>query len=124
MCLLQSQIVTIVEGIDALSTYDPRGFNRVRARHLVYGLKSHSRVFVFLSVFKWEERKGWRELMQAFSREFGCNQTGVQLYLRTSPKASYGQKLDIQEVAMEEIKQKCPCIKILPRQNGLDMQMM
>jgi len=120
----ERKIVTVVEGIDALTTYDPHGFDRTRARRLVYGLGASSTVFVFLSVFKWEERKGWRELMRAFSSEFGCNQTRVQLFLRTSAKTPYGAKLDVQDLAMEEIKQRCPAIKVLTRQNGLDMQMM
>lgn len=39
--------------------------------------------FAWLSVFKWEERKGWRYLLKAFVREFGSDDT-VGLYIKTS----------------------------------------
>ncbi|KAJ1621952.1 hypothetical protein T492DRAFT_1065749 [Pavlovales sp. CCMP2436] len=41
------------------------------------------RPFVFLSVFKWEARKGWDVLLAAFLREFHADE-GVELVLKTS----------------------------------------
>eukprot|EP00299_Pterocystis_sp_00344_P002454 c12771_g1_i1.p1 GENE.c12771_g1_i1~~c12771_g1_i1.p1 ORF type:complete len:574 (-),score=135.92 c12771_g1_i1:10-1608(-) len=38
--------------------------------------------FKFLSVFKWEERKGWRSLMRAYWSEFTCKEK-VSLHLHT-----------------------------------------
>jgi hypothetical protein len=114
--------------------------------------------YIFLSVFKWEDRKGWRELLHAFADEFGCEDRisdqsapksdqsapnsdhptpmpddnhpkkkaakGVLLYLRTSPVDSYGNKVGIEAAVEEELKMKCPTIRLLPRMDGLDMQMM
>uniref|UniRef100_A0A6B2L6I8 Glycosyl transferase family 1 domain-containing protein n=1 Tax=Arcella intermedia TaxID=1963864 RepID=A0A6B2L6I8_9EUKA len=38
--------------------------------------------FKFLSIFKWEERKGWSILIKAFIREFSLDE-GVVLYIKT-----------------------------------------
>lgn len=56
------KIFTVVEGIDAIGTYEPDGFDRLRSRRDIYAEVSHD-TYVFLSVFKWEERKGWRVRM-------------------------------------------------------------
>jgi glycosyltransferase involved in cell wall biosynthesis len=42
--------------------------------------------FVFLSIFKWEKRKGWKELIQAFLEEFPeeIKSNKVQLLIKTS----------------------------------------
>jgi len=40
-------------------------------------------LFRFLSVFKWEERKGWRFLLEAFFREFSADDA-VVLYILTN----------------------------------------
>ena len=42
---------------------------------------------VFLSVFKWEARKGWDVLLRAYFSEFGPGDD-VMLLLRTRPEAS------------------------------------
>ena len=48
--------------------------------------------FVFLSVFKWEERKGWDALLRAYLQEFEASTRGsddhVALYLRVSTDES------------------------------------
>ena len=38
------------------------------------GTKKHPDRFVFLSVFKWESRKGWEILLRAFVEEFKVRQ--------------------------------------------------
>ncbi|XP_052197870.1 uncharacterized protein LOC127804629 [Diospyros lotus] len=51
--------------------------------------------FVFLSVFKWEYRKGWDVLLQAYLKEFSMGD-GVALYLLTNPYHSdrdFGNKI-------------------------------
>ncbi len=40
--------------------------------------------FAFLSIFKWEERKGWRFLLEAFAREFDAARDNVALYILTN----------------------------------------
>jgi glycosyltransferase involved in cell wall biosynthesis len=40
--------------------------------------------FVFLSVFRWQQRKGWDVLVQAFAREFG-RRDDVRLVLQVAP---------------------------------------
>ncbi|XP_057770304.1 uncharacterized protein LOC130990119 [Salvia miltiorrhiza] len=40
--------------------------------------------FVFLSVFKWEHRKGWDVLLRAYLEEFGGKEDGVALCLLTN----------------------------------------
>ena len=54
-------------------------------------LRRHSRpllpkpAFLFLSVFKWEARKGWKDLLQAFWAEFcECCADRVRLLIKTS----------------------------------------
>ena len=42
------------------------------------------RRFRFLSVFKWEERKGWDTLLEAYLREFGADEA-VELVIKTRP---------------------------------------
>lgn len=51
--------------------------------------------FVFLSVFKWEYRKGWDVLLQSYLKEFS-EVDGVALYLLTNPYHSdndFGNKI-------------------------------
>jgi glycosyltransferase involved in cell wall biosynthesis len=44
---------------------------------------SEGYAFKFLSIFKWEERKGWRFLIEAFLREFAADER-VALYILTN----------------------------------------
>uniref|UniRef100_A0A7S1NGS4 Glycosyl transferase family 1 domain-containing protein n=1 Tax=Eutreptiella gymnastica TaxID=73025 RepID=A0A7S1NGS4_9EUGL len=50
--------------------------------------------FAFLSVFKWEPRKGWDVLLEAFLREFDARQDFVCLYIKTSHFHSEGDFRD------------------------------
>lgn len=52
-----------------------------------------NRPYAFCSVFKMEERKGYKELVQAFMREF-THTAGVVLLLRTYLHSGTGLKDD------------------------------
>lgn len=56
---------------------------RARKKHKT---KEEQRVFKFLSVFKWEFRKGWDVLLEAFCREFDYIDDDVMLVIKTSGK--------------------------------------
>ena len=45
---------------------------------------SHVSTFRFLSIFKWEERKGWEFLLKAFCLEFDPVKDDVELVIKTS----------------------------------------
>ncbi|XP_058109060.1 uncharacterized protein LOC131252457 [Magnolia sinica] len=56
---------------------------------------SEKKEFVFLSIFKWEYRKGWDVLLRSYLTEF-CKHDGVVLYLLTNPYHSdkeFGSKI-------------------------------
>ncbi|KAJ6428744.1 hypothetical protein OIU84_020417 [Salix udensis] len=62
--------------------------------------------FVFLSVFKWEYRKGWDVLLKAYLKEFS-GIDGVALYLLTNPYHSdrnFGNKIVefVEDTGIEE----------------------
>ncbi|KAH8502024.1 hypothetical protein H0E87_016694 [Populus deltoides] len=62
--------------------------------------------FVFLSVFKWEYRKGWDVLLKAYLKEFS-RIDGVALYLLTNPYHSdrdFGNKIVefVEDTGIEE----------------------
>ena len=62
------------------------------------------RPFAFLSVFKWEERKGWRSLLRAFLEEFdGTAGDEVALYLRVSTDGDNKQQASAK------------CLQLLPQ---------
>ena len=83
----------------------------MRSRRDIYSEVSHD-TYVFLSVFKWEERKGWRELLHAFANEFGCEQDGVVLYLRSKPVGEWGAKIELGAAVEAELGKACPCISL------------
>lgn len=71
----ESKLVVIPEGVD-VRRYDP-------AAVYPYELPGYrAGDYKFLSVFKWEERKGWRTLLEAFVREFTAHDN-VALYILT-----------------------------------------
>lgn len=72
-----SKVVVIPEPVD-IDFFSPINVDKYDLTFL--GLPENS--FIFLSVFKWEERKGWKFLLDAFIEEFGSNQ-GVTLLILT-----------------------------------------
>ncbi|KAE8686300.1 Nudix hydrolase [Hibiscus syriacus] len=86
----QSKVVKVVQPIDVRffdpSKYEPLDIAAVG--NLVLGAEkpdsSPQKEFVFLSVFKWEFRKGWDVLLKAYLKEFSKDD-GVALYLLTNP---------------------------------------
>ncbi|GBF99162.1 hypothetical protein Rsub_12129 [Raphidocelis subcapitata] len=81
-------------------------------------LRHHqSRPFVFLSVFKWELRKGWRELLRAFTAAFGP-EDNVQLLVLARPFMGSGTDFAglIRRWAAEELNATTPeALAALPR---------
>lgn len=86
-----SKVRVMPEGLDTQTQFNPRAFNKTQARGLIYppAVRDH---FVFLSVAKWENRKAYKELIEAFSREFSQIEK-VSLVLRTTPPRPLAQEL-------------------------------
>ncbi|KAJ0046751.1 hypothetical protein Pint_05783 [Pistacia integerrima] len=96
-----SKVVKIVQPID-VNFFDPLKYEPLDLASkgkLVLGTRetdSSAKEFVFLSVFKWEYRKGWDVLLKAYLEEFS-NADGVALYLLTNAYHSdknFGSKID------------------------------
>lgn len=62
-----------------------------------------------------------KELLHAFANEFGCDQDKVVLYLRSKPVDEFGTKVEMSAAVQSELGQACPCIRMLPRMDGLNM---
>lgn len=96
-----SKVVKIVQPVD-VEFFDPRKYSPLDLSSIgtsVLDSKSRrfswGRQFVFLSVFKWEYRKGWDVLLKAYLNEFSADD-GVVLYLLTNPYHSdrdFGNKI-------------------------------
>jgi len=75
-------------------------------------VQKSAQVFVYLAVFKWEERKGWKELFRAFLEEFRPKDP-VQLLIKTTvfhlPPGSTPRSLA--EAAFPEIRSRGPQIR-------------
>uniref|UniRef100_A0A7N0T5Z8 Glycosyl transferase family 1 domain-containing protein n=1 Tax=Kalanchoe fedtschenkoi TaxID=63787 RepID=A0A7N0T5Z8_KALFE len=92
------KVVKVVQAVD-VSFFDPSKYqaldlNSVGQLILGSGLRKEN-VFVFLSVFKWEYRKGWDVLLSAYLKEFSGDDD-VVLYLLTNPYHSdrnFGNKI-------------------------------
>lgn len=83
------KVVKIIQPID-IKFFDPSKYtalNLASKARLILGSnpsKLKRKEFVFLSVFKWEYRKGWDLLLESYLKEFSeCD--GVSLYLLTNP---------------------------------------
>lgn len=76
------KVHVIGEGVDAVNVFNPNKYSRPRARGQLLK-KEEVDTFVFLSVFKFETRKGWQDLVTAFFLEFKASDQ-VTLLLRTS----------------------------------------
>lgn len=50
--------------------FDPDRSDLVKTDYIDRATSSGEQPFVFLSIFKWEERKGWKFLLKAFILEF------------------------------------------------------
>ncbi|KAI4302261.1 hypothetical protein MLD38_038035 [Melastoma candidum] len=97
----ESKVVKVVQPVDVEffnpSKYEP--LDLASLGKLVLGSEkggdTKDEEFVFLSVFKWEYRKGWDVLLRAFLGEFSAS-AGVSLYLLTNPYHSdrnFGSKI-------------------------------
>lgn len=74
--VLPAKLRVVPESVD-VDTFDP-------ARVQPYALPGPPADYKFLSVFKWEPRKGWDVLLEAFLRAFSAD-SPVSLYLLTRP---------------------------------------
>lgn len=96
-----SKVVKVIQPID-LVFFDPdkcKPLDLSLRGTLILGSKSQNlslgKQFVFLSIFKWEYRKGWDILLQSYLKEFS-GIDGVALYLLTNPYHSdsdFGNKI-------------------------------
>jgi hypothetical protein len=78
-----AKVRVVGEGIDSHNVFNPKQYTSLDARLEVL-LPRERGTFVFLSVFKFETRKAWRELVSSFLAEFREDEP-VTLLLRTSP---------------------------------------
>lgn len=76
-----SKIFVVGEGVDTAQRFNPASISKLEARERVVPRVVRDN-YLFLSVFKFEKRKGWEELVTAFVEEFGCEEP-VTLLLRT-----------------------------------------
>ncbi|CAK7325190.1 unnamed protein product [Dovyalis caffra] len=90
-----SKVVKVVQAVD-VEFFDPLKYEPLdlgSIGNLVLGSRKKDldlkMEFVFLSVFKWEYRKGWDVLLKAYLKEFS-RIDGVALYLLTNPYHSDG----------------------------------
>eukprot|EP00455_Lapot_gusevi_P053541 TRINITY_DN8369_c0_g1_i2.p1 TRINITY_DN8369_c0_g1~~TRINITY_DN8369_c0_g1_i2.p1 ORF type:complete len:302 (+),score=26.77 TRINITY_DN8369_c0_g1_i2:384-1289(+) len=79
-----SKLVVVPESVDT-AWFDP---NRSDLQAMNLPLSppfktSHASAFKFLSIFKWEDRKGWKILLEAYVRQFS-RQDQVVLYILTN----------------------------------------
>lgn len=92
-----NKVVKIVQPID-VNFFDPVKYKPLdlasRAK-LVLGSGGVGTSFVFLSIFKWEYRKGWDVLLRSYLKEFSKDDR-VALYLLTNPyhtESDFGNKI-------------------------------
>ncbi|CAH8389480.1 unnamed protein product [Eruca vesicaria subsp. sativa] len=86
---------------------------------LVLGSGGEGLGFVFLSVFKWEKRKGWDVLLKAYLREFSGGDN-VALFLLTNAYHSdgdFGNKIVdfVKELNLEEGGEGYPCVYVIDK---------
>merc|ERR1712187_753329 len=85
-----SKVVVVPEAVDT-DLFNPAKHEPLDAAQLSPGRHGKGRkihnnteqVFRFLSVFKWEKRKGWDILLQAYFEEFSADDN-VELIMKTS----------------------------------------
>jgi len=75
----RSMIEVVPEPVDTI-TYDITNYGPGRQKPFSL---PHARKFNFLSVMKWEKRKGWDSLLEAYTSEFTA-EDDVSLYIRSN----------------------------------------
>ncbi|CAN8270083.1 unnamed protein product [Cochlearia groenlandica] len=118
-----SKVVKIVQPVD-VGFFDPLKYeplDLIEFGDLVLGsgVRKKSLGFVFLSVFKWEQRKGWDVLLKAYLGEFS-GKDSVSLFLLTNPYHSdsdFGNKiLDfVEEMNLEEPRDGYPFVYVIDK---------
>ncbi|XP_077235629.1 UDP-Glycosyltransferase superfamily protein [Tasmannia lanceolata] len=93
-----SKVLKVVQPVD-VKFFDPSKYkplDLLSAKPILgSGIQNERKEFVFLSVFKWEYRKGWDVLLRSYLKEFSKSD-GVGLYLLTNPYHSdrdFGSKI-------------------------------
>jgi len=85
--LTKKKLVIIPEAVD-VDYFDPDCYSPT------FDANFANFSYIFLSVFKWEERKGWRILIQSFLEEFQGKE-GVLLYVLSRPR---GKENPVKEI--------------------------
>lgn len=70
-----NKIKLLPEAVD-VHYFDPSKYQKIDFKTLGVSINENS--FIFFSIFKWEERKAWKILLNAFVQEFKIE--GGQLY--------------------------------------------
>ncbi|ESQ48979.1 hypothetical protein EUTSA_v10020598mg [Eutrema salsugineum] len=118
-----SKVVKIVQPVDVdffdPSKYEPLDLIAFGDLVLGSGMRNLGLGFVFLSVFKWEQRKGWDVLLKAYLREFS-GKDNVALFLLTNPYHSdsdFGNKiLDfVEALKLEEPGDGYPFVYVIDK---------
>ncbi|KAJ4885858.1 UDP-Glycosyltransferase superfamily protein [Raphanus sativus] len=118
-----SKVVKIVQPVD-VDVFDPLKYeplDLVEIGDLVLGSggRGLGLGFVFLSVFKWEQRKGWDVLLKAYLREFS-GKDNVALFLLTNAYHSdrdFGNKIVdfVRELDLEEGEGGYPFVYVIDK---------
>ena len=95
-----TKLWTLPQSVNTTFYAPDASFSRVNIFEL-FGLRGvDPDAFVFVSVFKWEERKGWKYLLQAYLSEFASNDN-VELIILTN---AYHTSDDFEAKIVEFIK--------------------
>ncbi|RID80826.1 hypothetical protein BRARA_A03461 [Brassica rapa] len=119
-----SKVVKIVQPVD-VEVFDPLKYeplDLVEIGDLVLGgsgVRGLGLGFVFLSVFKWEKRKGWDVLLKAYLREFS-GEDNVALFLLTNAYHSdrdFGNKIVdfVKELNFKEGEDGFPFVYVIDK---------
>eukprot|EP00055_Hartaetosiga_balthica_P013807 m.72550 g.72550 ORF g.72550 m.72550 type:complete len:610 (+) comp8387_c0_seq1:86-1915(+) len=85
----EEDVYVVEEGLNTDTPFNPALYNTIESRQTVYPADVQNS-FIFLSVFKWEDRKNPLQLLKAFMEEFPVDENGeylddVHLFLRSTP---------------------------------------
>ncbi|EDQ90242.1 uncharacterized protein MONBRDRAFT_20619 [Monosiga brevicollis MX1] len=103
-----NRIHVVEEGLDTRRTFNPDLFDYASSRARIYP-KDAQGGFIFVSIFKWETRKAYEELIRAFVTAFPGNES-VTLFLRTTPPQS------LQDIVSRLVGKRDERIRVLERQ--------